>query len=190
MFRNSDGQPSSPIGTTYSPGGTAQNPTAITVPDVAAPDRPQTPETPDGTGELRRALREGSAGTDFRGWTRSSLFDSEDPLLGLFARVQRISHILQASVTFVAGPPGTMTVVAVHQPPLSFSDPLPPAPPTLDDPFDNSSPRRSTNSFVLSLLETIPPLKTSSPPPKAGAKRSRKHRSPPSSDSGRKRTLN
>ncbi|KAG4421038.1 hypothetical protein IFR04_005801 [Cadophora malorum] len=108
VFRNSDGQPSSPIGTTYSPGGTAQNPTAITVPDVAAPDRPQTPETPDGTGELRRALREGSAGTDFRGWTRSSLFDSEDPLLGLFARVQRISHILQASVTFVAGPPAKL----------------------------------------------------------------------------------
>ena len=106
------------MGTTYSPVGTAKNPTAITVPDVAAPDRPQTPETPDGTGELRRALREGSAGTDFRGWTRSSLFDSEDPLLGLFARVQPISHILQASVTFVAGPPGTMTVVAVHHPPL------------------------------------------------------------------------
>ncbi|PVH77641.1 hypothetical protein DL98DRAFT_591067 [Cadophora sp. DSE1049] len=186
VYRNSDGQPSSPIGTTYSPGGTAQDPTAATTvaAPAPAPDRPQTPETPDGTGESRRRLREGSAAIDVPGWNRSGRSASDVPL---FARVQRASLIQHTSVTFIAGPPGTMTVIAVQPAPLSFGAPLPQPILPLDDPFGDSSPRPFSNPFVDSLLTTTPPPTTPSPPPTSRAKRSREDRSPPSPDWARKR---
>ncbi|KAH6720832.1 hypothetical protein BKA61DRAFT_668728 [Leptodontidium sp. MPI-SDFR-AT-0119] len=165
VYHNSDGTTSSPIGTqyTYSPGGTAQAPTAPILPAVVlapVPGRPQTPETPieDGRFELRDHARDVSPSASLEDRRLGSYLPADARAYraaAVLARAQRTALVQQTSIVLSIIPDTTETTIKHPLPPVP-SGPSPPLPRPVNHSF-GSPPRRLGNAAPLLPLVLAPP---------------------------------